>query len=555
MRAVIFAAVSSSPQASEEKASIPSQIENARVTLERRGWDEVCDPLIVPGHTRDIDFLHEAMDAMPAMARLIELAQNKMIDVVVVRDYDRLARTRMLLTSISTYLERCRVQIFALQKPVEPVPIEEFNDNGAAFSSAMVTAFAGLTAEQEVSRLRKRRRMGMNEEMKKGKWKHSAVVYGYTQTSSDGTTLDVPVPVEEEVAVIRRVEEMYLDGKSSKDICRQLNTEDVPSSKGATWQTNTIMNLLKKPFYTGYIVWGIRRREKVFSKEQGTFVSKKRCIPVYDRLWKDLGHRPTTQDILDHQDELRAGGLIIAKGQHEAIRTLERQRNLDRERLSRIRCGGRGATTKGHPKLFTGLTYCGMCDHSYSPTGRQKKHPYIYYRCKIQRLAACSNGNWVREDRLYRVVRENLLHIVEKNSVEDYVDQKAQKKRAIIEERIDGVKLTLASLGRKRKRWDEAYEGEAITLEEYSKRIANLREQRTKLESDLSMLQKKLNKHRNPAEMIKKLTALIEKDALPQPDEILHMSDEKRARLKIHLRRIIDKIIIGPEGVEEIVFA
>jgi DNA invertase Pin-like site-specific DNA recombinase len=124
-RCVVFAAVSSRPQAADDKDSIPSQIERARNVIEQRGWKETHEPLIVPGQSRNIDFLHEAIEEIPPIADLVNLARHGGIDLVVIRDYDRLARTRALLTQLTTYLSRCRVQSYALDKPVEPVHPDE----------------------------------------------------------------------------------------------------------------------------------------------------------------------------------------------------------------------------------------------------------------------------------------------------------------------------------------------------------------------------------------------------------------------------------------------
>jgi hypothetical protein len=61
MRCLIWAAVSTTPQASDEKDSIHSQIESAREFVQRSdGWHEVHDPLIIPGHCRSYIFLAPA---------------------------------------------------------------------------------------------------------------------------------------------------------------------------------------------------------------------------------------------------------------------------------------------------------------------------------------------------------------------------------------------------------------------------------------------------------------------------------------------------------------
>lgn len=66
MRCLIWAAVSSKPQASEEKDSIPSQVKAARELIQRNdGWHEVGEPLVIPGHSRSYIFLADAAADMP----------------------------------------------------------------------------------------------------------------------------------------------------------------------------------------------------------------------------------------------------------------------------------------------------------------------------------------------------------------------------------------------------------------------------------------------------------------------------------------------------------
>jgi len=83
MRCCIFAAVSTKPQASDERDSIPNQIKQAREVISQRGWDEVCEPLVVPGQSRSLDFLHEALEEIPALAELVALARNCKIDLAI----------------------------------------------------------------------------------------------------------------------------------------------------------------------------------------------------------------------------------------------------------------------------------------------------------------------------------------------------------------------------------------------------------------------------------------------------------------------------------------
>ena len=64
MSCLIWAAVSSKPQVSDEKDSIPSQIEAARELIEHNDHQhEVHEPLIIPAHSCDYVLLAPSMRA------------------------------------------------------------------------------------------------------------------------------------------------------------------------------------------------------------------------------------------------------------------------------------------------------------------------------------------------------------------------------------------------------------------------------------------------------------------------------------------------------------
>jgi DNA invertase Pin-like site-specific DNA recombinase len=80
----------------------------------------------------------------------VALARNGKIDVVICRDYDRLARTRALLAQLSVYLSRCQVQIYALDKPIEPLPPHQLGQRGNTIES--VATVEGVERPDEEGR-------------------------------------------------------------------------------------------------------------------------------------------------------------------------------------------------------------------------------------------------------------------------------------------------------------------------------------------------------------------------------------------------------------------
>lgn len=127
MRCVIWAAVSSKPQASEEEDSIPSQIDAARELIQRNeGWHEVHDPLVIPGHTRSYIFLAEAARDMSVYTELLELTRNGEIDLVICRGRDRLGRKDALIAQVEEYLTTYNVQIYSVATPTRVQDPKEF---------------------------------------------------------------------------------------------------------------------------------------------------------------------------------------------------------------------------------------------------------------------------------------------------------------------------------------------------------------------------------------------------------------------------------------------
>jgi len=95
MRAVIVVAVSTGAQATEEKYSIPQQLEACQATCQQRGWT-VAHEITLLGHSRNCDWLHEIVRDSEGYGQWVQLVESEAEDLVVCRDYDRLWRTDAL---------------------------------------------------------------------------------------------------------------------------------------------------------------------------------------------------------------------------------------------------------------------------------------------------------------------------------------------------------------------------------------------------------------------------------------------------------------------------
>ena len=61
-------------------------------------------------------------------------------------------------------------------------------------------------------------------------------------------------------AVVRRVFDMVLQGKSILDVTKTLNSEGIPTTNGKKWLKTTIHTMLSNEAYTGTLVRGFQLR-------------------------------------------------------------------------------------------------------------------------------------------------------------------------------------------------------------------------------------------------------------------------------------------------------
>ena len=104
----------------------------------------------------------------------------------------------------------------------------------------------------------------MREAASRGFWVTSYAPYGYKRVYvQDGPkkrpTLELNPPAD---AVVRRIFDMALQGKSILDVTKTLNAEGIPTTNGKKWLKTTIHTMLANEAYTGAVVWGIKAKDK-----------------------------------------------------------------------------------------------------------------------------------------------------------------------------------------------------------------------------------------------------------------------------------------------------
>ena len=124
-RVAIWCAVSSKPQAAEDKASLRDQERAGREYAEKRGG-QVVAVYEVPGHSRDIWRWDTAERAMPAYRRLREDAETDAFDVLWALDADRLGRDPALSRQVVSLVVKSGGEFRANDTVVATVPVDQW---------------------------------------------------------------------------------------------------------------------------------------------------------------------------------------------------------------------------------------------------------------------------------------------------------------------------------------------------------------------------------------------------------------------------------------------
>ena len=103
----------------------------------------------------------------------------------------------------------------------------------------------------------------MREAASRGFWMTTYAPYGYKRVHvQDGAKkrpkLELNPPAD---AVVRRVFDMVLQGRSILDLTKTLNAEGIPTTNGKKWLETTIHTMLSHEAYTGTLVWGAKAKD------------------------------------------------------------------------------------------------------------------------------------------------------------------------------------------------------------------------------------------------------------------------------------------------------
>jgi DNA invertase Pin-like site-specific DNA recombinase len=245
LRVAVWAAVSTKPQATEDKDSLPSQIRDGRTWAESNNGGVVATYKIT-GHSRSYIFLEQAADEMDAYRQLLTDCQSQKFDVLWCRGRDRLGRTDALIAQVEAVVREIgAAQIYSATLGL---PLDS-SHTAALYASGIERA----QAQEEIERLKRRHARGMRNRVKNRKLPAGKLPYGYRRTrDKNGDTVGAEFD-EFKIDAVRMVGERFLAGEGYQKLANRLNEGPWDPPESDIWDHTTVVKWLKNSTYAGYV--------------------------------------------------------------------------------------------------------------------------------------------------------------------------------------------------------------------------------------------------------------------------------------------------------------
>lgn len=339
-RVAIYARYSSELQ---DERSIEDQTRICRQHADNAGWTVVdC--------YADAGISGESLLTRKGIQKLLSDARDDQFDIVISEALDRLSRDTEGTAHIFKQLSFCDVRLVTLSEG-------EVDDMTVGFKGTMNSLF--------LKELRRKTHRGLQGRALQGK-SAGGKSYGYDVVRSfddrgERVTGERTIN-DQEAAIVRRIFQEYLKGKSPRKIAYALNEEGIPGPSGKGWGASTIYGnrqrgtgIINNELYVGRQIWNRLRYAK--DPNTGKKVAKL---------------NPESEWVITEVPELR----IIDQDLWEKVREFQGE-------LTRMPDAG----SKRRPThLLSYLLKCGECGNGFSMISRS------HYGCSTARnKGTCDN--------------------------------------------------------------------------------------------------------------------------------------------------------------------
>ena len=482
-RVAIWAAVSSKPQAAEDKTSLADQEHLGRQYAEKIGG-EVVKIYKVPGHTRDIVFWQDAEKDMPAYQELRQDIETHSLDVLWVLDPDRLGRDPALSNQVVSLVEKAGATLHLASG--------DYSIDEDSTAHRYLFAIQAVRAGEDQRKRAYYRDMGIRARVKRGlpasNWPH-----GYRAVRDEnGKTIEGEF-VPGEIEAVRLATDLFLQGKGYYSIIKKLDASPWRPRKAERWSFSMVRGMLLNDVYAGYVSYGDARNSEPSDK--------------FPAVWDSETYKAILRE---HQQRHRGGSKPASAASGCVICA---------------RCGwSMSISRRSGGRLFF------RCSLHANQPGRQCHSNLIRESIIIEKVEAAIALRLRRTG--YIDVTAALEHI--------------GPGRATIEQEIASIQMHIETIEEKQYRLAILAEDGAIAIEAARRRTSELAELLAAKSQELRQAQEKLTTLPDPAEMRQRLEQVAQHvDLRSRPLEETRQ-DLLRAGVKVYVEnRQITKIVFG----------
>ena len=284
----------------------------------------------------------------------------------------------------------------------------------------------------------------MREAASRGFWVTGYAPYGYKRVYvQDGAKkrpkLELDQPAD---AVVRRIFDMVLQGKSILDVTKTLNAEGIPTTNGKKWLKTTIHTMLDNEVYTGALVWGTK------AKDAAPPVRVEDAFPA-----------------------------IVSKREFRQAKKMLGSRAPQKMNPRRA----------SSPYLLSGLLRCETCGKAMT-AAEAKSGKYSYYVCHslLKRgKGTCETPRLNAKSFEKLIVDEIRANVLTESNIRDLVkllDEEMDGVAAEQRERLETIEEELEEVKRRLSRIWQVIETTDIEMADASERIKEHRERKERLE-------------------------------------------------------------------------
>ena len=405
---------------------------------------------------------------------------------ILVWKFSRFTRKREHAVAFKSMLRRRGIRVVSITEQADDTPTGKLLE--AIIES--VDEFYSENLAVEVTR-------GMREAASRGFWVSPEPPYGYRKVYvQDGVKkrprLEPDPPAD---AVVRRIFDMVLHGRSILDVTKTLNAEGIPTARGKKWLKTTIHTMLENEVYTGTLVWGIT------AKDGAPPVRVEKAFPA----------------IVSKREFRRAKRMLGSRA----------PKSVHPRRVS-------------SPYLLSGLVKCDTCGKALTAS-EAKSGRYTYYvchsllkkgrgTCETPRLNARSFEKLIVEQIRENVLTEGNIRDLVK-LVDEEMDGVAREQR----QRLENIEDELEEVKRRLSRIWQVIETTDIAMADAEDRIREHRERKEKLEVVAEEARSVLSERRVTLDNVETITAYAE-----ELSEVLRTSEitESRAFIRSFVKEI-----------------